>query len=178
MRKVPVQTVRYVDEDQVRKVQVQTVHYETEDQVRKVPVTTCRIEYEEHVEQVPVHCRKHCSRVAESSPGKAINDVALQSRRLRWAFPGLCVVAIRSALARILRRGLIFQEQSAWQALHRLNRNSGGDGRSSTAATAAAADEHHPYVPDDAQIPEFTSGPCWPGRCWASSSARRRSIWC
>ena len=51
---IPIQTVRYVDEEQVRKVPVQTVRYVEEQQVRQVPVTTCRTVYEEHVEQVPV----------------------------------------------------------------------------------------------------------------------------
>ena len=54
VRKIPVQTVRYVEEEQVRNVPVQTVRYVEQQQVRKVPTTVCRVVEEEVVRKVPV----------------------------------------------------------------------------------------------------------------------------
>jgi hypothetical protein len=77
-RKVPVQTMRYVDEQVVQQVPVQTVRMVPEEQVRQVPVQTvrkvvervenkvpvqvCRMVPEEQVRQVPVQV---CKYVAE-----------------------------------------------------------------------------------------------------------------
>lgn len=49
VRKVPVQTVRYVDEEMIRQVPVQVCKMVNEEQVRRVPVTT----YKQVVERVP-----------------------------------------------------------------------------------------------------------------------------
>lgn len=49
VRKVPVQTVRYVDEEMIRQVPVQVCKIVNEEQVRRVPVTT----YKQVVERVP-----------------------------------------------------------------------------------------------------------------------------
>ena len=58
VRKVPVTTVRYVQEEQVRKVPVTTVRYVNEQTVRKVPVQTVRYVNEEQVRKVQVPVRR------------------------------------------------------------------------------------------------------------------------
>lgn len=57
-RKVPIQTVRYVDEPMVRKVPVQTCRIVYEEQVRKVPITVQKQVVERIENKVPVQvCR-------------------------------------------------------------------------------------------------------------------------
>lgn len=58
-RKVPIQTVRYEQVEEVHKVPVQVCRMVRQEMVRKVPVQTQRIQYEDRVEQVPVQvCRR------------------------------------------------------------------------------------------------------------------------
>ena len=57
-RKVPVQTVRYVDEQVVQQVPVQTVRMIPEEQVRQVPVQTVRKVIERVENKVPVQVCK------------------------------------------------------------------------------------------------------------------------
>ncbi len=49
---------------------------------------------------------------------------------------------------------------------------------SAISTSAPSDDDHHPYVPDDAQLHEFTFGAVLAGISWALSSAPRRSISC
>ena len=58
-RKVPVQTVRYVDEQVVQQVPVQTVRMIPEEQVRQVPVQVCKFITEERVEPVSIQVMKY-----------------------------------------------------------------------------------------------------------------------
>lgn len=60
-RKVPVQTVRYVDEQVVQQVPVQTMRMVAEEQVRQVPVQVCKIVSEDRVEPVSVQVCKYVS---------------------------------------------------------------------------------------------------------------------
>ena len=57
-RRVPVQTLRYVQEEQLRKVPIQTVRYVEEQHVRKVPVQTVRYVEEQQVRKVQVLVQK------------------------------------------------------------------------------------------------------------------------
>ena len=57
-RKVPVQTMRYVDEQVVQQVPVQTMKYVDEQVVQQVPVQTVRYVDEQVVQQVPVQVTK------------------------------------------------------------------------------------------------------------------------
>ena len=58
-RKVPVQTVRYVDEQVVQQVPVQTVRMIPEEQVRQVPVQVCKFITEERVAPVSIQVMKY-----------------------------------------------------------------------------------------------------------------------
>jgi hypothetical protein len=62
-REVPISVQRPVTERIVNKVPVQTVRWEEQEQVRQVPYTVQRIEYEEQIEQIPV---KTCRYVNET----------------------------------------------------------------------------------------------------------------
>lgn len=69
VRKVPVQTVRYVNEEMVREVPVQTCRMISEEQVRKVPVTTYRqvVERVEKQTQVQV-CKMITEEIVKKVP--------------------------------------------------------------------------------------------------------------
>lgn len=54
VRKVPVQQVRYVEEQRTRKVPQRVCRMVEQEIVQRVPVTVCRTVYEEKVERVPV----------------------------------------------------------------------------------------------------------------------------
>ena len=58
-RKVPVQTVRYVDEQVVQQVPVQTMRMVAEEQVRQIPVQVCKMVSEDRVEPVSVQVCKY-----------------------------------------------------------------------------------------------------------------------
>jgi hypothetical protein len=81
---VPVTVQRPVTERIVNKIPVQTVRYEEEEHVRQVPYTVQRIEYEEVVEQIPVKvCRYVNETKAVQVPRTVGKWVAYQSTRLQ-----------------------------------------------------------------------------------------------
>lgn len=76
VRKVPVQTVRYVDEEVVRQIPTQVCRMITEEQVRKVPVTVCKQVVERVEKQVPVQvCRMVTEEVVKKVPVTTMKTV-------------------------------------------------------------------------------------------------------